>query len=83
MSAPKTRSHFFDTEEGIRIETELRQMAKDARYNTVSSYTPNISLHPDNLISFVEKHKAYLNAHPRLDANIYLANLRLKTKHRG
>lgn len=82
MSAPKTRSQFFTTEEGVHIEQALRQMVEDDRYNTESSYSPNLTLYPDNLIPFVEKHKAYLNAHPALNAEIYLANLRLMTKHR-
>jgi len=83
MSAPKTRSQFFTTEEGVHIEQELLEMVKDGRYNTDSSYSPNLTLYPDNLIPFVEKHKAYLMSHPALNAEMYLANLRLMTKHRG
>jgi hypothetical protein len=82
MSAPKTRSQFFTTEEGVHVEQALREMVEDDRYNTESSYSPNLSLYPDNLIPFVEKHKAYLNAHPALNAETYLANLRLMTKNR-
>lgn len=82
MSAPKTRSQFFTTEEGVHVEEELRAMVADERYNTDSSYSPNLDLYPDNLIPFVEKHKAYLMAHPALNAETYLANLRLMTKHR-
>ena len=82
MSAPKTRSQFFTTEEGAHIEQALLEMVKDQRYNTESSYSPNHDLYPDNLIPFVEKHKAYLTAHPALNAETYLANLRLMTKNR-
>ena len=82
MSAPKTRSQFFTTEEGVHVEEELRAMVADERYNTDSSYSPNLDLYPDNLIPFVEKHKAYLMADPALNAETYLANLRLMTKHR-
>ena len=83
MSTPKTRSQFFATEEGVKIEEALRDMVLDSRYNTESSYSPNVSLYPDNLIPFVEKHKAYLNAHPALNARMYIANLRLMTKHKN
>lgn len=82
MSSPKSRSQYFATEEGLEVEKSLKQMAIDSRYNTESSYSPNAALYPDNLMSFVDKHKAYLNAHPALNADIYLANLRLMTKSR-
>ncbi len=82
MSSPKTRSQFFDTEEGIKIEQALREMVTDPRFNTESSYSPNLSLYPDNLIPFVEKHKAYLNARPALNAQMYIANLKLMTKRK-
>ncbi len=82
MSAPKSRSQYFTTEEGLEIEKALKMMATDTRYNTESSYSPNVALYPDNSMSFVEKHKAYLNAHPSLNADTYLANLRLMTKSR-
>ncbi len=82
MSAPKSRSQYFTTEEGVEIEKSLKEMATDSRYNTESSYSPNLALYPDNSMSFVEKHKAYLNAHPALNADTYLANLRLMTKSR-
>lgn len=82
MATPKTRNKFFDTEEGLRIEEAFQDMSKDARYNTDASYSPDVVAYPDNLIPFVEKHKAYLTAHPRLDARMYLANLRLMTRRK-
>lgn len=82
MAMQKVRSKFFLTEEGARVEAALKEMAKNAQYNTGSSYSPDIEQHPNNLISFVEKHKAYLVSHPRLNADMYLANLRLMTKRR-
>ncbi len=80
MAAPKKRSNFFETEEGIEILTMLRGMATNTVYNTESSYSANGEKHPDHLISFVEKHMNYLIMHPNLDAHQYLANLRLITR---
>ncbi len=71
---------FFDTEEGVDIEGVLRQMASDNSYNTRSSYSANVELYPDHQISFVERHKRYLRAHPAMNPRHYIANLRLMTR---
>jgi hypothetical protein len=76
------RKDFPDTEEGQEIKLKLQQMADDNLYNTASSYSSNTSLYPDNLIPFVDRHMNYLLNHPRLEANKYLANIRLITRLR-
>jgi hypothetical protein len=82
MATFKTRSGFLDSEEGLDIRQKLQFMMVDSQYNTSSSYSANSMLHPDNLISFVDKHMNYLNVHPNLDAWMYIANLRLMTRIR-
>lgn len=82
VAVVKTRSTFFDTEEGQRIKSELQQMSESSLYNTTASYSMNSSLYPDNLIPFVDKHMNYLITHPSLEASKYLANIKLMTKVR-
>ena len=82
MQALKTRSGFFDSEQAKDIKQKLQYMMTSGLYNTVSSYTINGLRYPDNLIPFVDKHMNYLNSHPKLDAGMYLANLRLMTRIR-
>lgn len=80
MPTLKKRSNFFDSEEGIAAEQELQRMACDITYNTASSYSSNTALYPTNVMSFTDKHMQYLSAHPALDPQQYLANLRLITR---
>ncbi len=82
MATFKTRSGFLDSAEGLDIRRRLQFMMADGQYNTESSYSANSQRYPDNVMSFVEKHMSYLNAHPNLDAGMYLANLRLITRVR-
>lgn len=82
MSTLKKRISFFDSAEGLAIKQTLQGMTIDSVYNTVSSYSANTDLHPDNLISFTEKHMQYLNKHPSVDPERYISNLRLMTKIR-
>ena len=82
MSTLKKRANFFETEEGMEFVENLRSMQIDKSYNTGASYSANNTEYPDNLIPFVDKHKNYLNAHPAIDAKLYIANLRLMTKVR-
>ena len=81
MSTVK-KKNFFGSEEAIQIEKMLHLMATDTAYNTNSSYSADAVHYPDNLIPFVDKHMNYLKAHPSLDPQHYLANLRLMTKIR-
>lgn len=64
------------------IEDALIEMERDSAYNTESGYSPNLTLHPDNVMSFKDKHLAYLKMHKTTDPNQYLSNLRLMTKIR-
>jgi hypothetical protein len=79
----KKRRDFLASAEGQEIKRRLQYMAADSAYNTESSYSTNSSEYPDNLIPFVDKHMNYLNAHPKLDADQYLANIQLMTRVRA
>lgn len=82
MAAPARRSGFLETETGQEIHRLLQRMTADTGYHTPSSYSANTGLHPDNRISFTEKHLDYLIAHPKIDPQTYVANLRLMTRAR-
>jgi len=78
----KKRSGFFDSEEGKAIRSKLQYMTTDKSFNTLSSYTSDSLLYPDSQMPFVDKHMNYLNSHPELDSQMYIANVRLKTRIR-
>lgn len=72
----------FGAEEEQEIREALRQMVLSSSYNTSAGYTANSAAYPDGLMPFVDKHMRYLDANPKLDARMYLANLRLKIRIR-
>ncbi len=82
MPTAKRKINLFDSEEGTIIKEALLKMVSDTTFSTGSSYSANITAHPDHLIPFVEKHMTYLNNHPSIDPVHYLANLRLITRIR-
>ena len=82
MSTYQKRSHYVDSEEGRDVRQKLQLMMRDKGYNTASSYNSNSLQYPGNRISFVDKHMNYLSVHPKLDAWMYVANLRLMTRVR-
>ncbi len=65
------------------VREKLIELERDPSLNTrPSSYSANSAVYPDGQIPFVEKHIAYLMAHPKLDHDQYIANLRLMLKTR-
>jgi phosphoribosyl 1,2-cyclic phosphodiesterase len=82
MATTNKRPHFFETAEGVQIEEMLRAMEVDVAFNTQSSYVADTAHFPDNVLSFMDKHKRYLLANPSVDPRSYVANLRLKTRLR-
>lgn len=82
MATLKKRINFLESEQGEMIRQVLEHMTADSAYNTIGSYSPNSLQYPDNLMPFVDKHMNYLNAHPNLDARMYISNLRLMTRSR-
>ena len=82
MATVKKRVSFFESEQGIEIKKILIHMAEDSAYNTTSTYSADAIQYPNNLIPFVDKHMNYINTHPSIDPNHYIANLRLITRFR-
>lgn len=80
MATTKKKSSFYDSEVGAMIKQALIQMASDTAFNTESTYSANAEVYPDNLIPFVDKHMNYLCAHPAVDPQYYVSNLRLMTR---
>ena len=80
MPTHRKITQLFDSEDGRGIRIELQRMVLNSSYNTTSSYTPSSVDYPDGLIPFVDRHIRYLHANPKLDAWMYLANLRLMTR---
>lgn len=83
MSTTTKKVSLFESEEGTAIAKALRLMESDTSLTTVSSYTTNITLYHDNVMPFVQKHMTYLDTHPKVDVEKYLANLRLMIKIRN
>lgn len=82
MPTLKKRVSFFESEEGRQAQRALIVMAADSTYFTEPSYSANTMQYPNNLMPFVEKHMNYLNAHPSIDTEQYVSNLRLMTRIR-
>lgn len=64
------------------IMEELLIMESDPSCKTEPAYRANITLWPDNQITFSANHLQYLKSHPNLNPRHYLANLRLMIKQR-
>ena len=82
MAILKKRVDFFNSTTGSEVKQQLVRMSNDTAFNTDAGYSANTMLYPDNLMTFVEKHMAYLNTHPNIDTDQYMANLRLMTRLR-
>lgn len=80
MRMSNIRDNFFGSEEWEEIRQRLQYMVDSSSYNTEPSYAANGLKYPGNLMPFVDKHINYLNSHPKLDAGMYLSNLRLMTR---
>jgi hypothetical protein len=76
------RTGFLESPEGIDIIRTLRMMMEDSAFNTPDTYSSNNIDYPDNMMPFVDKHLKYLNAHPKLNPNHYIANLKLMSRKR-
>jgi len=64
------------------LQAALQRMEADATMSTPSSYTPDGTLYPDHVLTFTDKHLLYLKQHSKINAEQYLANLRLKIRIR-
>ena len=59
----------------------LEEMVKNIGLDTQPSYIKD-SQEASHLISFIERHTAYLKGHPKVNPEHYLANLRTMIKDR-
>ncbi len=82
MATYKKKLDFFATQEGDEFKQTLREMERDNSFITESGYSANAELYPDHSISFVDRHVAYIKAHPSTDPSQYLSNLKLMTRVR-
>lgn len=80
MAYMTNRPHFSDTDEGRYVRSQLLAMVADEAFMTESTYSANAMLHPDKVITFVDKHMEYLRLHPAVDLHHYLSNLRLMSR---
>lgn len=64
------------------IRTVLSTMEKDPLCVTESAYRADAVKFLGNRISFTDLHLAYIKAHPALDPQHYLSNLKLQIKKR-
>ncbi len=66
----------------VELQAALQQMEADTTMSTPPCYTPNGTLYPDHILPFTDKHMLYLKQHPKINAEQYLANLRMKVRIR-
>jgi hypothetical protein len=67
----------------IQLTATLQAMQDDPSFITQTAYRANTVLWPENTITFIDIHLAYLRAHPKVDTSIYISNLRLRLRKRG
>ena len=80
MPTNKKKSNFYESPAGIKSREELLEMMADPKFKTKAYYSANTTLHPNNKMTFVEKHMDYLSNHQSMDPDHYLSNLRLMTR---
>ena len=80
--AVKFRKDFLQSQQAKDIRRIFQSMTLDDLYNTAPSYSADKANYPDNLIPFTDKHMNYLNSHPNLEINQYIANIRLMSRVR-
>ncbi len=81
MGMQQTRS-FLQAPESIDVVQTLRNMMEDEAFNTPSSFSADTTVYPDNQMPFIDKHRNYLNKHPKLNPEHYLSNLKLMARKR-
>jgi hypothetical protein len=67
-------------------DAEVRQalslMDGDSSYKTDPGYSSSDTLYPAHQVPFIERHVQYLQNHPKVNPEHYLANLRIMTRIR-
>lgn len=70
-----TKFDSFISEE--EVTKRLQALVDSPSTITRTSYSPNTALYPDNRMSFVQRHIAYLRSHKNVDPEQYLSNIKL------
>lgn len=78
----KKRPQFATSLEAKRVLHILQEIESSPVYTTTTTYSSNIDKYPDHRMPFCDKHLDYIESHPELNIDHYLANLRLTTKVR-
>lgn len=78
--ASSTKARHYTPEQEARLLSALAEMEQNVGFNTASQYSGNTEKHPDNQISFTEKHLDHLKKFPNIDPDQYVMNLRLMTR---
>ncbi len=79
MKAPQQVGFINNISLGDIVEA-LNRLKADNRYATDPAYRGDPAKWPDHQISFIDFHLTYLRAHPGLNPDHYLANLKLILK---
>ncbi|MBP9738194.1 hypothetical protein KBD20_00730 [Candidatus Saccharibacteria bacterium] len=78
--AKNSKSRNFTAEEEAQVISALKTMEKDSAFNTESQYSGNVEKHPNNRITFTEKHMDHLKKFPNINPDQYILNLKLMTR---
>lgn len=70
----------FSTVSEIEVLEMLTEMEGDERYNTQSRYSADAARHPNNQVTFSEKHIEHMRKFPEINPHQYIQNLKLITR---
>lgn len=78
--AKSSKTRHFTPEQEAEVLTALKNLEQDPAFNTQSQYSGNAEKHPDNTVTFAEKHMDHLKKFPNIDPSQYILNLKLMTR---
>lgn len=78
--AKSSKSRHFTPEQEAEVIQALKKLEKDPLFNTQSQYSGNADKHPNNRVTFTEKHMDHLKKFPNIDPSQYILNLKLMTR---
>ena len=78
--AKSSKSRHFTPEQEADVLSQLKKLERDPMFNTQSQYSGNLDKHPNNTVTFTEKHMDHLKKFPNIDPSQYILNLKLMTR---
>ena len=72
-----TSEQFLETEKGTQARLGLQQLVDNPKYKTLTLYDATVG----RKISFVDRHLSFLARHPYINADTYITNLKVMTRH--